>query len=133
MCTSCLLISAIMMFTPASDGVQSNQVNKTPLAQETQVAIALMVNQLPKSSQMSLLRSGLLSLRSRLATVKNDVQAQNIINSELSSLSQRLSNVPSSEKVTEYLEDILIEDDNEQLIKGLTSPSAKPQPWGWLR
>ena len=133
MCTSCLLISAIMMFTPASDGVQANQVNQTPLAQETQVAIVKMVNQLPKSSEMSLLRSGLLSLRSRLATVKNDVQAQNIINSELSSLSQRLSNVPSSEKVTEYLEDILIEDDNEQLIKGLTSPSAKPQPWGWLR
>lgn len=133
MCTSCLLISAIMMFTPASDGVQVNQVNKTPLAQETQVAIVKMVNQLPKSSEMSLLRSGLLSLRSRLATVKNDVQAQNIINSELSSLSQRLSNVPSSEKVTEYLEDILIEDDNEQLIKGLTSPSAKPQSWGWLR
>ncbi|MBW4639240.1 MAG: hypothetical protein KME05_13570 [Gloeocapsa sp. UFS-A4-WI-NPMV-4B04] len=133
MCTSCLLISAIMMFTPASDGVQANQVNQTPLAQETQVAIVKMVNQLPKSSEMSLLRSGLLSLRSRLATVKNDVQAQNIINSELSSLSQRLSNVPSSEKVTEYLEDILIEDDNEQLIKGLTSPSAKPQTWGWLR
>ena len=133
MCTSCLLISAIMMFTPASDGVQANQVNQTPLAQETQVAIVKMVNQLPKSSEMSLLRSGLLSLRSRLATVKNDEQAQNIINSELSSLSQRLSNVPSSEKVTEYLEDILIEDDNEQLIKGLTSPSAKPQPWGWLR
>lgn len=133
MCTSCLLISAIMMFTPASDGVQANQVNQTPLAQETQVAIVEMVNQLPKSSEMSLLRSGLLSLRSRLATVKNDEQAQNIINSELSSLSQRLSNVPSSEKVTEYLEDILIEDDNEQLIKGLTSPSAKPQTWGWLR
>ncbi len=133
MCTSCLLISAIMMFTPASDGVQVNQVNQTPLAQETQVVIIEMVNQLSKSSEMSLLRSGLLSLRSRLATVKNDVQAQNIINSELSSLSQRLSNVPSSEKVTEYLEDILIEDDNEQLIKGLTSPSAKPQPWGWLR
>ena len=113
--------------------MQANQVNQTPLAQETQVAIVKMVNQLPKSSEMSLLRSGLLSLRSRLATVKNDVQAQNIINSELSSLSQRLSNVPSSEKVTEYLEDILIEDDNEQLIKGLTSPSAKPQPWGWLR
>ena len=88
MCTSCLLISAIMMFTPASDGVQANQVNQTPLAQETQVAIVKMVNQLPKSSEMSLLRSGLLSLRSRLATVKNDVQAQNIINSELSSLSR---------------------------------------------
>ena len=68
MCTDCLLISALMLSTPA-DKAPSNQVS---VAQETQVAITQMVKQLPKSSDTRLLRSGLLELHSQLATTKND-------------------------------------------------------------
>lgn len=134
MCTSCLLFSALMMFTPAGDEVQSRQI---PVALETQGAIVEMVEDLPKSSDTSLLRQGLLSLHSQLATTKNDEQAQEVINSELDALSQRVNNSPHAEEVTELLEDMLIEDEPEPLVKGIkyapTKPQAKTTNWGWLR
>lgn len=139
MCTSCLLISALMLFTPAESGIQSQQAAQLSLAQETQVAITEMIQELPKSPDMGLLRQGLLSLRSQLTTAKNDVQAQEMINQHMSALSERISTDPSSGKVTELLEDMLIVDEDEQLIKGIKHPSALPQSkpnppkWGWLR
>ena len=133
MCTVCLLTSALMMFTPAGDEIKSPQIS---VAQETQGAIVEMVEELPKSSDTSLLRQGLLTLHSRLANTKNDTQAQTIINSELSALSQRLTNSPHAEEVTEVLEDMLI-DEPEPLLKGIKSTPTKPQAkttnWGWLR
>ena len=129
MCTGCLLFSALMLFTPAGDAKQSSGVS---VAQETQVAITQMVKQLPKSSDTTLLRSGLLELHSQLATTKNDAQAQQTINSELNILSQQLNNSSSGEEVTELLEDMLIEDEPEPLVKSLNKSTAK-QNWGWLR
>lgn len=134
MCTVCLLTSALMMFTPAGDEIKSPQIS---VAQETQGAIVEMVEDLPKSSDTTMLRQGLLTLHSRLETTKNDRQAQNVINNELSSLSQRLTNSPHAEEVTELLEDMLIEDEPEPLVKGVKSAPSKPQAkttnWGWLR
>ncbi|KJH70864.1 hypothetical protein [Aliterella atlantica] len=136
MCTVCLLTSALMMFTPAGDEVKPAQVS---VAQETQGAIVEMVEDLPKSSDTTLLRQGLLTLHSRLGTTKNDTQAQNVINNELSALSQRLTNSPHAEEVTELLEDMLIEDEPEPepLVKGVkyapNKPQAKTNNWGWLR
>ncbi|MBW4663968.1 MAG: hypothetical protein KME01_07175 [Chroococcus sp. CMT-3BRIN-NPC107] len=131
MCTACLLFSALTLFTPAGDIAPSSRVS---VAQETQVAITQMVKQLPRSSDTKLLRSGLLELHSQLATTKNDAEAQQIIDSELNVLSQQLNNSSSGEEVTELLEDMLIEDEPEPLVKSLTSAPNKSRPtWGWLR
>ncbi|WP_009632728.1 hypothetical protein [Synechocystis sp. PCC 7509] len=129
MCTTCLLFSALMLFTPAENAAPVNGVS---VAQETQVAITQMVKQLPKSSDTTLLRSGLLELHSQLATTKNDAQAQQIIDSELNVLSQQINNSSSGEEVTELLEDMLIEDEPEPLVKSLNKSTSKPT-WGWLR
>ena len=131
MCTACLLFSTLMMFTPAGD---TAPVNKVSVAQETQVAITQMVKQLPKSSDTTLLRSGLLELHSQLATTKNDVQAKKIIDSELNILSQQLNNSDSGEEVTELLEDMLIDDEPAPQVKSLNSaPNKSISTWGWLR
>ncbi len=129
MCTACLLFSALMLFTPAGDAAPSKGVS---VAQETQVAITQMVKQLPKSSDTTLLRSGLLELHSQLATTKNDAQAQQIIDSELNILSQQLNNSSSGEEVTDLLEDMLIEDEPKPLVKSLNKSKYQPN-WGWLR
>jgi len=121
------------MFTPAGDTAPANKVS---VAQETQVAITQMVKQLPKSSDTTLLRSGLLELHSQLATTKNDTQAQQVINSELNVLSQQLNNSDSGEEVTELLEDMLIEDEPAPQVKSLNpapNKSISKLNWGWLR
>lgn len=141
MCTTCLLISAVMLFTPAEKGVQSNHANQISLAQETQVSITELVKQLPNSSDTSLLREGLLSLRSRLSTARNDDHAQEIINDEVASLSQRLSVDHTADEVTEILEALLIEDGDTPLVKRLikgssglpVTPKLQEKSWGWLR
>lgn len=131
MCTGCLLFSTLMLFTPAGD---ATPVKGVSVAQETQVAITQMVKQLPKSSDTTLLRSGLLELHSQLATTKNDTQAQQVINSELNILSQQINNSDSGEEVTELLEDMLIEDEPAPQVKSLKSAPNKSMPtWGWLR
>ncbi len=133
MCTACLLFSALMLFTPANNAAPSNRVS---VAQETQVAITQMVKELPKSSDTKLLRSGLLELHSQLATTKNDVQAQQIIDSELNILSQQLRNSSSGEEVTELLEDMLIEDEPAPQTKSSNyapNKSISKLNWGWLR
>ncbi len=133
MCTACLLFSTLMMFTPAGDTAPANKVS---VAQETQGAITQMVKQLPKSSDTTLLRSGLLELHSQLATTKNDTQAQQVINSELNVLSQQLNNSDSGEEVTELLEDMLIEDEPAPQVKSLNpapNKSISKLNWGWLR
>lgn len=129
-----------MLFTPAENGVQSNHANQISLAQETQVSITELVKQLPNSSDTTLLREGLFSLRSRLSTAKNDDHAQEIINDEVASLSQRLSVHHTADEVTEILEALLIEDENKPLIKSLikgsnyvsVAPKVKEKNWGWL-
>ncbi|MFE1747657.1 hypothetical protein [Coleofasciculus sp. H7-2] len=144
MCVNCLLVSALMFFTPSVSEVPSNSANQVALAQETQVAIAQLVKNLPNSSETLVLRDGLGNLQVKLAKAKNDAEAQDILDTELASLSQRIAAAPNAGEINEALEDILIVDDNEQLIKGLkvkTSPNKSQKAatskvqslnWGWL-
>lgn len=144
MCVTCLVTSALMFFTPSVSDVPSSAGNQVALAQETQAAITQLVKNLPNSSEISVLRDGLEVLQVKLAKAKNDVEAQAILDTELDVLNKRINADPNSWKINEALEEILIIDDNDQLIKSLKLPTSKtknlpPVPksqgmnWGWLR
>ncbi|WP_249099479.1 hypothetical protein [Argonema galeatum] len=96
-----------------------SQVNTGTVAKDTQSAIAQMLKELPNSHDMSLLREELNSLYARLATVKDDTQAQNLINDSLRSLSERLKAQPNYDRVAQALTAMLVIDDTPQLTKAL--------------
>lgn len=129
MCVQCVVYSTLMMFIPAPQPVNVaqvntpeavySQVNTSKVASDTQNAIAQMLKQLPKTADMSLLRIELNSLYAQLATVKNDTEAQTLIDTTLRSLSERLKDQPNYEQINQTLMDMLEVEENQSSTKNL--------------
>lgn len=113
MCVQCVVYSTFMLFMPAPQPANVapvsvpapvySQVSSGTVAKDGQAAIVQMLKQLPNSADMSLLREELNSLYARLATVKDDTEAQNIIDNSLRSLSDRLRAQSNYDRVAEVL------------------------------
>ncbi|GEM_PF-1874928 len=129
MCVQCVVYSTLMLFMPAPQPANVaavnvpeavySQVSAGTVARDTQSAIAQMLKELPNSQDMSLLREELNSLYARLATVKDDAEAQNLINNSISSLSERLKAQPNYDRVAQALTAMLVIDDDRPLTKAL--------------
>ncbi len=155
MCVTCLAFSALTIFSPVTEApqpatgtpasisnVQASQVKSMPVAEETRVAIAKMLKQLPSSSDAHLLRQELKSLQARLAGVKDDAKAEAIIDQGLNTLSERVMAAPNSDRIVEVLFEMGEAEANPQVnstqSKLLRVPSSSPTAslrhgnWGWL-
>ncbi len=156
MCISCLLFSAIALFTPVTASPQAanltsadvsspvySQVNSSKVAAETRSAIAQMVAGLPDSSDMRVLREELLSLKAKLAAVKDDAEADKMIDDGLRAMSKRILAEPNAGVIVEHLKDMLIDDSEPsanssglELLKNKSLNSlslhSNGNTWGWL-
>ena len=154
MCVQCLVYSTFSLFMPAPQQAELppvvsvdpiySQVQTTSVAKEGENAIARILDKLPTSSDTRMLREGLESLKAKLTTVKDNEQAENLIDDELLSLSERLKNEPNDNKVTEILMKILEVEENQssgnfsdfnalksQLSRGISLQSTAKN-FGWL-
>ncbi len=156
MCVSCLTLSALTLFTPVSETPQPvalqtgavreivyTQAPALTVAQETQAAIATMLQQLPVESELHLLRSGLETLQVRLNQAKTDAEAEAMIDQELAHLQQRVLASPSAERIIAVLRGMVLEENTLQSQRGSEwLLSGKPltaapligatKHWGWL-
>ncbi len=156
MCVSCLLFSALTLFTPVTAAPQAanltpagvsslgySQVNSSKVAAETRSAIAQMVAQLPDSPDMRVLREELLSLKAQLAAVKDDAEADKMIDDGLRAMSTRILAEPNAGQIVEHLKGMLADDSQPpanssglKLLKSKTlyslSLNGKSNTWGWL-
>lgn len=156
MCISCLLFSTLTLFTPVTASPQApnltpadvsspaySQVNSSKVAAETRSAIAQMVAGLPDSPDMRVLREELLSLKAQLAAVKDDAEADKMLDDGLRAMSKRILAEPNAGVIVEHLKDMLIDDSEPpanssglELLKskGLNylSLNDKGNTWGWL-
>lgn len=151
MCVQCLVYSALMVFMPAPQTAnvvaQVNapeatyaQVNSSKVARDTQNAIAEMLKQLPITPEMLLLREELNSLYGRLATVKDDTEAQTLITNCLQDLSTRLKDQPNYEQISQTLKSMLEVDDNPsspktvglKLLHREINLKTRSPKFGWL-
>lgn len=156
MCISCLAFSALSLFTPATEALPSIDVQRgtvreitfqadsLKVAQENQVAITVMLNQLPDSPEMLILKEELQLLRVRLDMAKNDAEAETIIYDGLQALSKRVMASSNAEKIIEVLRAMVI---NEEYVKAtrpvdlarfqeknydLAPLIIHNKVWGWL-
>lgn len=130
MCVQCVVYSALMVFAPAPQPAinvaQANvpeavysQANGSKVARDTQNAIDQMLKQLPTTPDTMLLRTELNSLYGRLATVKDDAEAQSLIDNSLRSLSDRFKDQPNYQQINQNLMSILEVKDNQPSAKAL--------------
>lgn len=153
MCVSCLLISTLMIFTPAQAVDQNpdsisiptyNQASSSVVAQENQAAIATLLNKLPDSPELDPLRLELNALYAELGLAQNDAEADLALDRAVESVRDRFIDNPNVGQIREILMD-LREAEYEKLSEDLSS-LLFPQPtasslnllqsqgnrWGWL-
>lgn len=156
MCISCLAFSALSLFTPATEAlpfidVQQGTVREITfqadflkVAQENQVAITMMLNQLPDSPEMLILKEELQLLRVRLDMAKNDAEAETIIYDGLQALSKRVMASSNAEEIIEVLRAMVINEEYVQATRpaylgrfqeknsDLAPLISHNKVWGWL-
>ena len=153
MCVSCLLISTLMVFTPAQAVDQNpdsisiptyNQESSSIVAQENQAAIATLLNKLPDSPELDPLRVELNNLYAELGLAQNDAEADLALDRAVEAVRDRFIDNPNVGQIREILMD-LREAEYEKLSGNLSS-LLFPQPtassvnllqsqgsrWGWL-
>ncbi len=153
MCVSCLLISTLMVFTPAQAVDQNpdsisiptyNQESSSVVAQENQAAIATLLNKLPDSPELDPLRVELNNLYAELGLAQNDAEADLALDRAVEAVRDRFIDNPNVGQIREILMD-LREAEYEKLSGDLSS-LLFPQPtassvnllqsqgnrWGWL-
>lgn len=159
MCVGCLVTSALMLFTPVSEAPQPVSApaanpdvavyatvnDDLSLAEQTQIAIADMLSRLPDSPDYRVLHQGLRTFQVRLMDVRDDAEAQQIIDEETRSLNVQMMTAPNYDQLLEAMNTIMEEKDNELLMEqpningqqqnsGFTTGAATEQlkRWGWL-
>ncbi|WP_254564388.1 hypothetical protein [Oscillatoria sp. HE19RPO] len=153
MCVSCLLISTLMVFTPAQAVDQNpeiisiptyNQESSSVVAQENQAAIATLLNKLPDSPELDPLRVELNNLYAELGLAQNDVEADLALDRAVEAVRDRFIDNPNVGQIREILMD-LREAEYEKLSGDLSSLLFPQQTassvtllqsqgsrWGWL-
>jgi hypothetical protein len=134
MCVGCLITSAILTFSPVQTGTAPQQPEAN-LTQQKQVAIARVIKQLPASNDVKLLREGLESIQGQLSVAIDDREAQQILKTEVTSLSQRITADPNGKVMFSTLDRIIAEEDTPPLWqqKSLSSQKISNLRWGWLK
>ncbi|WP_019498171.1 hypothetical protein [Pseudanabaena sp. PCC 6802] len=134
MCVGCLITSAILAFSPVQTGTAPQQPQAN-LTQQRQIAIARVIKQLPASNDVKLLREGLESIQGQLSVAIDDNEAQQILKTEVASLSQRITADSNGKFMFETLDRIITEDDTPSLWqqKSLSNQKAPSFQWGWLK
>ncbi len=153
MCVSCLLLSTLMIFTPAQAVDQNpdsisiptyNQESSSVVAQENQAAIATLLNKLPDSPELEPLRAELNSLYSELALAQDDAEADLALDRAVEAVRDRFIDNPNVGQIRAILMD-LREAEYEKLSGDLSSllfPQktasslnllhSQGSQWGWL-
>lgn len=155
MCISCLAYSALTLFLPAPEPatITPSAMVPEPLysdveiisAKDTQVAISAMLEELPDSPDMAVMRSELKAIQAELATLDRNADTDSYLNERLKDLSVRVLSSPGADVVIEELMGMLVIDETEPAVKSLSwklvSPGSalhspltkKSQNWGWLK
>jgi hypothetical protein len=153
MCVSCLLISTLMIFTPAQAVEQNpdsisiptyNQQSSSVVAQENQAAIANLLNKLPDSAELDPLRAELNSLYTELGLAQNDDEADLALDRAVEKVRDRFMDDPNVGQIRSILMD-LREAEYDKLSEDLSSLlfpqtiassqnllSSPGRHWGWL-
>ncbi|MBL1179393.1 hypothetical protein [Pantanalinema sp. GBBB05] len=133
MCVTCMLTSALLLFTPSGSDLSVQQPRSLPLAQDAQVAITEVVKRIPANATTQALRQGLQQLHGKLAATTSDQEAKVVLDQELLTLRDRIAADPNAEQMNQVLEDLVIP--NEPLPELEPSPqsSLKQQRWGWIK
>jgi hypothetical protein len=153
MCVSCLLISTLMIFTPAQAVEQNpdsisiptyNQQSSSVVAQENQAAIANLLNKLPDSAELDPLRAELNSLYAELGLAQNDDEADLALDRAVEKVRDRFMDDPNVGQIRSILMD-LREAEYDKLSEDLSSLlfpqtiassqnllSSPGRHWGWL-
>lgn len=153
MCVSCLLISTLMIFTPAQAVDQNpdsisiptyNQESSSIVAQENQAAIATLLNKLPDSPELDPLRAELNALYAELGLAQNDAQADIALDRAVDAVRDRFMDDPNVGQIREILMDLreaeyenFSEDLSSLLFPQQTASSlnllqSQGSRWGWL-
>ncbi len=153
MCVSCLLISTLMIFTPAQAVDQNpdsisiptyNQESSSIVAQENQAAIATLLNKLPNSPELDPLRVELNNLYAELGLAQNDAEADLALDRAVEAVRDRFIDNPNVGQIREILMDLreaeyekLSEDLSSLLFPQQTASSlnllqSQGSRWGWL-
>lgn len=113
MCVTCLAISAMTLFTPATDlapvsGIaptveRANAPLPMPYAAETQLTLAAMMTALPKTADAQMLYDGFAQLQQQLEGVTDDAAASLLVEQELDALQERVLAAPNADKMIEIL------------------------------
>ena len=153
MCVSCLLISTLMIFTPAQAVDQNpdsisiptyNQESSSIVAQENQAAIATLLNKLPDSPELDPLRAELNALYAELGLAQNDAEADLALDRAVDAVRDRFMDDPNVGQIREILMDLreaeyenFSEDLSSLLFPKKTASSlnllqSQGSRWGWL-
>lgn len=140
MCVTCLAVSVLTLFSPVSDLPQApnvapsnssveqvRQVGSSPVAQDTQAAIASILKQLPRTTENQILHEEFKSLHNSLVGVTEDAAADAIIDQGLETLSERIQTAPNADKLTETL--FKLKEDKYSPQVQLNFGAGR---WGWL-
>ena len=137
MCISCAVYSAIALFLPAPepapvvptaivfDTAYSDVETITP--KDARVAIAALLDELPDSSDMAVMRSELETIQMELAAIEEDIDTDSFLNERLKELSQRVLSAPGADVVVEELMSMLIVDETDPAVKSLGWKLISPQ------
>lgn len=138
MCVTCLAVSVLTLFSPVPDPPQTltvapgnspveqvRQARSSPVAEDTQAAIAAILKQLPRTADHQILHEEFKSLHNRLVGVTEDVAADVIIDQGLEKLSERIQTAPNADQLTEALFKLKEDNYSPQAQFGLGQ-------WGWL-
>jgi hypothetical protein len=142
MCVACLVTSALLMFTPGEPDALTT-AKPVSLAQDTRVAIAEVMEELPTTSDIKVLRDSLKTLDQKLLTTKTDAETDALIDSHLQNLQTQVFANPNAEQVIAALENIVIGDElpsdpNSTVLPQnktmkLLAPKGQGLNWGWVK
>lgn len=156
MCVTCLVFSALTLFSPVTEApqlgngtsanvsnAQAKQVKLMPVAEDTRISIAKMLKQMPNSPETRILREEFKSLQAKLSGVKDDAKAEVIIDDGLNALSKRVVVAPNSDRNVEVLFEMreaeanpqLMNSTQSKLLQGLSLSATshrQSRSWGWL-
>ena len=133
MCVTCMLTSALLLFTPTGSDLSAQQPRSLPLAQDAQIAITEVVKRIPADATTQTLHQGLQQLHGKLAEAASDQEAKAVLTQELTDLRARIAADPNAEQINQVLEDLVIPNDPLMELESSPQSSLDSKRWGWLK
>lgn len=159
MCIVCgVFFSSLTLFAPVTEPpnsansnstnipkVQYQQTQNKPLAKQAQIKLADMLARLPVSDETSVLREKLQSIQRQLNTIEDDARTQQIIETRLRTVYQRILEKPSYQQEFNMFMKLLEVKSDRQAIHSLSLNLAdnnsnsstlfvgQDKRWGWIQ